>query len=97
MVSLPFELNAKANFACQVSEQLAFSYYPQNKGFLGKHIDSSFKDQQDTGRKFTCITPVFKHDELKHINIKIYPERKTDNSDDGEGSQGEKGDEGSSE
>lgn len=73
MVSLPFELNAKANFACQVSESIAYSYYPQNKGFQNKHVDSSFEDRKDTGRKFTCITPVYAHEELSHVKITVFP------------------------
>ena len=44
LVSLPFELNAKGNFACQAAEAIAVAYYAEDKGFHVMHLDSSFGD-----------------------------------------------------
>ena len=34
-------------------------------------MDSSFDDKKDSGRKFTCIVPVFDEADLKWVEVRV--------------------------
>lgn len=60
--SIPYELNARMNYSCQISETYIASYFSgrpkkqeEQRDIHKKHIDSSFDRSVDTGKQFTCL------------------------------------------
>ncbi len=60
--AVPYELNARMNYSCQISETFVASYFSgrpkkgeEQRDVHKKHIDSSFEKSVDTGKQLTCL------------------------------------------